>query len=228
MKIPKWIIIASIVLIAVMYFMTRTIIHQNRKLNQINEMYIAVQDSLIITHNKLGRQVAKTSVLETTNQSYFLQLNSKDEEINQLQSLLKAETKKRHDIEVALVIKDQTIFKLRDSLQNNIVGYVTVKDTVYPTYEKSVNNHWIEQNIQLGRMTFKQDLKILNAYEIVVGSEPDGWFKRKQFAQITNLSPFSETTSMKVYQKKETPSNFWSNAKWGGIGVMIGILIKSL
>lgn len=113
-------------------------------------------------------------------------------------------------------------------MQNKIVSFITVKDTAYPTYEKSVKNNWISQNIQLGKNIFRQDLKIYNSYEIIVGSEPNGLFKRKQFAQITNLSPYSETEAMKVYQKKDAPSNFWSNAKWGGVGIVIGFLVKTL
>lgn len=228
MKISKITILVSVIVALVMFFMVKIMINQDKKLKQVNEMYIAANDSLNITKNKLGQQVAKTSVLETTSQKYFLSLKTKDEEIKQLQELVKSETKKKRDVEVALVVKNKTIVQLSDSLQNHISGFVTVKDTAYPTYEKSVKNNWINQNIQLGKNIFRQDLKIYNSYEIVVGSEPNGLFKRKQFAQITNLSPYSETEAMKVYQKKDAPSSFWSNAKWGGVGVIIGFLIKTL
>lgn len=95
MKISKITILVSVIVALVMFFMVKIMINQDKKLKQVNEMYVAINDSLNITKNKLGQQVAKTSVLETTNQKYFLSLQTKDEEIKQLQELVKSETKKK-------------------------------------------------------------------------------------------------------------------------------------
>lgn len=105
MKVNKYLIIAGIVIIAILYFLFRIISNKNDKLEQINNLYKVAQDSMITYRNALGQQVAKSSVLETEKQSYFLILESNDQQIKQLQDLLKAETKKNHDVEVAVVFK---------------------------------------------------------------------------------------------------------------------------
>lgn len=120
---------------------------------------------------------------------------------------------------------------MKDSLQNKIIGYTKDKILVhntYPIYEKKISNQWMDQTIKLGKNVFEQDLITYNSYSVVIGSEKDGWFKRKQFAEITNLNPSSSTEAMKVYQKKPVPSIFWTGLKYGGLGLAIGVLIKSL
>lgn len=232
MKITKYEIIATVVVVILSLILFKIISHNNGKFREINNLYKISQDSLVQYKNEKGQNVAKISVLETTNQKYFLQLQTNDKTIKELQDLVKSESKKRHDIEIALVIKNQTIYKLQDSLKNTIIGQTIEHKgdsvVVYPIYQKDTTNQWLSQKIILGRKVFKQDLKVFNAYDITIGSEPDGLFKRKQYAKIINLNPASETTAMKVYQKKEVPSKFWPFVEGGIIGGSIMWLIKSL
>jgi len=231
-KISKTTIILLSVIGILLYFVFAIMHYKNKKLSEINSLYKTSQDSLIQYKNDKGQSVAKISVLETTNQKYFLQLQTNDKTIKELQELVKSESKKRHDIEVALVIKSQTIYKLQDSLRNSIIGQ-TIEHKgdsimVYPIYQKDTTSQWLSQRIVLGRKVFKQDLKVFNAYDITIGSEPDGLFKRKQYAQIVNLNPASSTEAMKVYQKKEVSSKFWPFIGGGIAGGVIVILVKLL
>lgn len=232
MKISKTTVLLLVIIGVLIYLLLTITHHKNKKLSEINSLYKASEDTTSFYRNSLGQQVAKTSILEATKQKYFLELQSSNKETKELQELVKSESKKRHDIEVAIVIKDQTIYKLQDSLKNNIIGQ-TVEHKgdsimVYPTYQKDTASQWLSQKIILGRKVFKEELKIFNAYDITIGSEPDGFFKRKQYAKITNLNPASETTVMKVYQKKEVPSKFWPFVEGGVAGGIIVILIKLL
>lgn len=232
MKISKTTVLLLAIVGVLVYLLLTVAHHKNKKLSEINSLYKAYEDTASFYRNSLGQQVAKTSAIEATKQKYFLGLQSSNKEIKELQGLVKSESKKRHDIEVAIVIKDQTIYKLQDSIKNNIIGQTVEHKgdsiVVYLTYQKDTTNQWLSQKIILGRKIFKQDLKVFNAYDITIGSEPDGFFKRKQYAKITNLNPASETTAIKVYQKKEVPSKFWAFIEGGIAGGIIVVLVKLL
>jgi hypothetical protein len=233
MKISKYSIIAIVIIGVVLYIIIHLLISSNNKLSEINNMYKVSQDSMITYRNSFGQQVSKSEVLQTTNQKYFLQLKTNDSLILQLQNIIKSESKKRRDVEVAIVFKDKTISKLKDSLDNLIVGG-TVEHKgdstfVYPIYQKIISDKWRYESIKLGKNMFEDSLSIFNEYNIVVGSEPDGWFKKKPYALITNMNPSSETTAMKVYQKKPVANKtLWTTLKAGIIGIALGILIVKL
>jgi hypothetical protein len=228
MKINKWELIATIALIIVLFFYIKSTIKHNKELTEINTLYKVSQDSMVTYRNKLGEQVAKVEPLITTNQEYFLKIKSQDHEINDLQELLKAETKKRRDVEVAIVISNQTIYNLKDSLKNKIIAYVKKDSLIYPTYEHKTSDKWLEQDIQIGINSFNQKLLVKNDYNITIGQEKSGWFKMKPYAEIVNLNPASETKAIRVYQKKEVPSKFWPFVKGGIVGAGIVWLIKLL
>ena len=232
MKITKYELIVTIILVVIFFFFIKGIISNYKKLKEIKNLYETSQDSTLVYRNKLGQQVAHSSVLETSNQKYLLQLKTNDALILELQQLLKQETKKRHDIEVAIIVKSKIISHLEDSLTNVITGQ-TIEHKgdstfIYPIYKHVVKDDWTYEMIQIGKSYFWRDLTVRNDYNIVIGSEPAGLFKRKQFAEITNLNPNAETGAMKVYQKKEAKSDFFPLVIGGLTGSLIMFLIKSL
>jgi hypothetical protein len=232
MKISKYAILVTITLVVVLFFFLRLTINHNKQLKEITGLYKVAQDSITTYRNSLGQQVAKTSVLEVTNQKNFLQLRSKDSAIQALQLLVKNESKKRHDIEVAMVVYQQTVSSLKDSIKNKIIGQIIEHkgDSVFiwPTYSRTIADKWIKEEIKIGRSSFDRSLVVHNEYQITIGSEPDGWFKRKQYAQVVSLNPASETVDMKVYQKKKVPSKFLPFLEGGIVGAGIIWLVKSL
>jgi hypothetical protein len=233
MKISKYSIIAIVIIGVVLYIIIHLLISSNKKLSEINNMYKVSHDSMITYRNSLGQQVSKSEVLQASNNKYFLQLKSSDSLILQLQDAVKSESKKRREVEVAIAFRDKTISILKDSLTNLVIGG-TVEHRgdstfIYPIYQKIISSRWRYENIKLGKNIFEDSLSIFNEYSIVVGSEPDGWFKRKPYALITNLNPSSETTAMKVYQKTPvTNKTLWTTLKAGAIGIIAGILITKL
>lgn len=227
MKPNKYEIIITIITLFLLTTLFRLIINNNKKLDDINNLYKKAQDTITNYRNDLGQQVSKISVLECEKESYFLAIKSKDEEILQLQKIVRSESKKRHDVETAIVFKNNTICELRDSLQNKIIGYTKDSAQLYPIYEKSISDEWIDENIRLGKDTFAQKLVVKNSYEIVIGNEPDGWFKKKLFGEITNLNPNSATTTMKVYQKKKVKNKtLIRSLEVGIISFCIGLIVK--
>jgi hypothetical protein len=227
-KISKYSIIITVVAILCIGLYIQSTISQKKKYKEIAQLYKISQDSLIITRNKLGQEVTKTGVLQATNDKYFLQLQTNDADIKHLQDIVKEEKKKRRDVEVTLVLSTNTNIQLKDSIKNLIAGYDTTDSVPTPVYEKTFKDEWVSGKVKLGLKQFELNQVIVNKYEIVVGDEPDGWFKKKPYAQVTNLNPYGETKNLKVYQNISVPNNIGVKVKYGIGGVILGFLIKSV
>jgi hypothetical protein len=232
MKITKYELIITLAFVLVLFFSIKSCSSNKNELAEKENLYRVVADSMVTYRNKLGEQVAKIEPLITTNQKYFLELKTKDSTILKLQALVKEESKKRHDIEIALVISNQTVYDLKDSIKNKIIGQTSEHkgDSIYvwPTYERVTVNKWLNDTIQIGKAVFSHKLTVYNEYDITIGTEPNGLFKRKAYAQIVNKNPYTQTVDMRVYQKKEVPSKFWSYIGGGIVGAGIVWLVKSL
>jgi hypothetical protein len=224
-KINKWILIIAIAVIVVQIFSVRGCINGNRKAAEQASLASASIDTIRTYKNKLGQSVSQVSVMATTNQNLFMDITTKDSTINHLKQVVKLQDKQRREVGVAMSIYEQTIYNLKDSLSNFVVGGTTEHhgDTIYkwPVYQKIISDKWIDEQIKLGKNTFSRNLVIRNQYDIVIGEEPDGWFKVKKFAEITNLNPNTETRDMKVYQKVSVPNK---PLKVGIITLIVGVI----
>ena len=79
----------------------------------------------------------------------------------------------------------------------------------------------------MGWDTLDLSLKVKNDYDITIGDEKVSLFKRKTYANITNLNPDTETKVIKVYDKVEKKNHTVRNVGIAtGIGFIIGVLIK--
>jgi hypothetical protein len=234
-KVPKWAIGALAGLVFIVVVLIALIIHQKRGYKEISQLYVTAQDSMKTYRNEKGQFVSKISVLQATNEKYFLEMQTKDADILHLQQLLKDEKKQRHDVDMALTFSTATNLKLQDSLTNLISSVdsflINGQKVYYPTYTKSFadTGKWYSGDVTLGKKIFKLDLALTNKYDVVIGTEPDGWFKRKGFAEITNLNPYSQTKTMKAYQKTPIPNKpLKTGVITGVIGFIIGIGIHLL
>jgi hypothetical protein len=232
MKITKYELIVTLAFALVLFFSIKSCSSNKKELAEKDNLNRVINDSMVTYRNQRNEQVAKVEPLITTNQKYFLELKTKDATILKLQALVKEESKKRHDIETALVISNQTIYNLQDSIKNKIIGQTSEHkgDSIYiwPIYERITVNKWLRDTIQIGKAVFNHKLTVYNEYDITIGTEPAGLFKRKAYVKITSLSPYANTTDLKVYQKKEAPSKFWSYIEGGVIGGLFMWMVKSL
>jgi hypothetical protein len=199
-------------------------------LEQIESLYSISQDSLKTERNAKNEEIAKVEVLEAEQNTLFTQLHLRDKDINRLQNLIKKYEKENGNLNTAIIISNETILSLRDSLKSLIIGYTQDPDTPnvsYPIYQREINKEWYSGNIIMGFNILDLSLKVKNDYDITIGDEKVSLFKRKQYANITNLNPDTETKVMKVYDKKEKKTNFIRNTGIAaGIGFIVGILIK--
>jgi hypothetical protein len=232
MKITKYEIVLTIAFLIVLFFSVKSCSSNKKELNEKDNLNRVVNDSMVTYRNNLHQQIAKIEPLITTNDKYFLELKTKDAIILKLQQLYASEKKAKRDAEVAMVIAIQTVSQLQDSLKNTVIGqtFTHKGDSIFvwPTYQKVISNKWVLDSIQIGKNFFKQHQVIHNEYDIAIGTERAGLFKTKPYALVTNINPLSETTAIRVYQKKEVPSKFWSYIGGGVIGGALVWLIKSL
>jgi hypothetical protein len=199
------------------------------KLKQTEQLYITATADLKIAHNKDSTQTATIDVLTSENTHLFTKLETKDADIIRLQNLVKNYEKKNGDLNTAIIISNETVIHLKDSIKSIIIGYSNHKDSTgayYPIYYQPINKKWYNGNITMGYDTLDLQLKIKNDYNVTIGDEKISLFKKKLFANITNLNPDTETTVMKVYQQKEVKTKIMKPFSVGGaIGLGIGYLL---
>jgi len=162
-----------------------------RDLETVNVLYENAQLELNTIKNKYDQEVTKVEVLMAERNKLFVDLNVKDVNLNKLQQIIKTYEKKNGDLNTALIISNETIIHLQDSLNATIVGYSkpTNDSIVYPIYNRTFNNKWESGSVTLGIDKFDLKLKNINEYDVTIGNEKISMFKKQPFAIITNLNP---------------------------------------
>jgi len=215
------------------WFIVLSVIKEDNKEKQLLKMYTLTVDTLTRTRNSLNQEVAKASVYQAEKAKTFLSMKSTDAEVTRLQALVKQGESKGRRVDAALVISTATNLSLQDSLQNAISYEVPEAEhprdtvTMWPIYTHTIKDSlkWIQGVVKLGRASFRADLEIRNDYDIVIGSERAGLFKRKQYAEIVNKNPYSSTKSMKVFQKTTVPNKVIKSSLITGIAVFLGTFL---
>jgi len=184
---------------------------------------------LEIERNKNGSLTAKISTIEISNTDMLLDIKSKDDNIIQLQNIIKQKDKINNRLDNALAVQTQLTLKYKDSLNKNIIiGDTTISDTTYPTYErnfalyndydKNDTTAWVFGNVILGKMIFEIELDIKNKYDVTIGRERKNMFSPWQmYADITTYNPYDNITNIRSYSKQKIkPKRF-------GVGVSVGV-----
>jgi hypothetical protein len=218
--------IVTIALVLVIFFASKRI----GRLQDIENIYEIAKDSLVVIVNKYDQEVAKSEVLQTENTTLFTQLKIKDKDIIRLQQVIINYEKENKKVNTALIISNETNIKLQDSITALIIGYshdINTPEIIYPIYKRTFDKKWYSGSVIIGLDTLDINILSRNAYDIIIGDEKAGLFRRRLYANITNLNPDTETKVMKVYQKQEVKNTNLRNAGiFTGIGIIIGLLIN--
>lgn len=222
-------IVVLFIMLIIMGLLNKCSENRINELKQVEGLYKTSQDSLEITRTALNEEHAKSEVLETENTGLFITLNIRDRNIMRLQNLVNKYEKENGKLNTALIISNETNIKLKDSIRNLIIGYThdpETPDIIYPIYTRPLNEKWYSGQITMGLDTTDLDLKIKNEYDVTIGDEKISLFKKKTYANITNLNPDTETKVMKVYQKPPVKTKFIKNNTTGAIvGLIAGYLL---
>ncbi len=192
MKNTHWLVLLVFLLIAFYALFTK----RNSEAAFYKNNISAMADSITYFKNENGYQVAVISSLESDRVKDILQLVSDNKEIQRLQEVIKDNEKK---------LKNRgsvTNFSSDTSIDTVFITTVTVDTTNYPTYSSDIDmKGWITGGVKANKDSISLNLKVKNEYSIVIGEEPNGWFKKSTpFGSVTNYNPYSRVTSLRTYQ----------------------------
>jgi len=152
-------------------------------------------------------------IIETSNIKDFLKLKLQDQEIIELQEEVKKYKSWLSNQGSVTIFKTITKY---DTLYKMIPSELTDS-----TFLAEISNEWIHTKFGYRSDTTFYNLMVYNKYSVVLGEDKEGFFKKsKSFVEITNLNPYSETTSLRTYQVTQKKKHF-------SIGPQLGAGITS-
>ena len=127
-------------------------------------------------------------------------------------------------IQEVVVEKPVEVIKYVDRVVTEI-DTVYTNEVKYPTYRSSFDKDgWVKGNI-IARVDSTQiDLKIKNAYGVVLGQEKTGFLglgKPKTFVDVLSYNPYSESTAVRALQVQLPKQN---KGKYIIGGIVIGAI----
>lgn len=183
------------------------------KYNTEKDLINSLQDTLKVWKDKDSLNHAKIQVIETQKTKDFLNLQTKNEEIQKLQQLVKDNQKKLKDKGSVTYIAGKTKF---DTVFITKLEYVEILGD--NTIHDSISNSWITSHFGFSKDSVYFDLTVTNRYSVIIGEEKEGLFKPPRlYVEVINENPYSETTSLRTYQVSNN-----SKPKRFSIGPMIG------
>ena len=172
------------------------------KLEESKGLLSSIKSELIQKTNELGQEVSKREIIETYNSKMFTKMELQDSLLKELQKVTKENQR---------ILKkggSSTIVEGETKIDNSSVTNVFYKDS-NTVYKSSFNDEWIEYDITARKDSTELNLKCINKYSIVLGSERQSLFKkRKPFATVTNYNPYTKTKNLRTYQVKMKPQRF--------------------
>lgn len=187
-------------------------------------------NSLNDTLTKKNDTTSSISVITTSSIKEFTELHIKDSIIQDLQKLVNQYKNKLEAgssvTSTKIETKINTVHKTKiiDLGHEDFVSdsLAAVNDTivkflrVYPTYEDSIKNEWIDYSTIINKDSAIMKLKVNNSYSTIVGVN-----KGKPFVDIINHNPYSTVTSIRSYQVTLPKPKKW------GIGGSVGVTYYS-
>lgn len=197
MKLLKYLLIAAV---GILLFVS---IRQCSKAKTDKQQYInmidSANDSLKITRDELGRQIAETSVIVAEKEDLELLTSAKDDEIWMLKDLVKQRGKQ---LKAALVLSANT------RLDTVLISRVEKGDTIWKV-KTEYRDRWIDLtaetdlNADSSEGKTKVQLKVANDFKIwkeydKVGKWPNRKKVLKVFVQSDN--PYTEVDTLKSWE----------------------------
>lgn len=189
----------------------------NKKQDVIN-LYENINDTLVTIKNKDSTETSKIALLQAENVKLFLSIKSKDETIIQLQKEVKKNKEQLKNGGSVSIVTVTTTYsssaKSKDSIVDNRQNFLASnKDTT-----------WIKWNTIANKDSTTLNIKVKNAYTVVIGKEKIGMFKYKPIVEITNKNPYTSTQALRAFEVKDLREERFSI----GLQVGYGITFKGL
>ncbi len=215
MKDPKN--IALLVLAAVVVVLLWFGCNQRKKRVEQNAMYEAAADSLHYSNDSL---TASIQVIEASREKDFLNMQTKDETIRNLQRVVKDYKGKLASATIATTTTTESgatkaIFLKPDTVIEND----TVK--IYPVYFTDWRDQWSIGSITASHDSIVRDIKIKNQFEFTHGYGRWNPFKKRELTvTMVNKNPNTITSELRTYTLKQSEKRFGVSVNVG-YGVML-------
>ena len=174
------------------------------------ELYEAITDSLHTYRNKDGLNVSYIKTMETKSAKDFLDIKNLTGYNLKLQNLIASQGKDISRLRTALVLANETQFV--DTIRD---FYPIGGDTIIFSQSvliDSISNNWINASWGCKRGKSILQVKTFDELSIVIKDS-----KKGQYAEVTNLNPYSSTKEMRVFNVA-TPKQ-----KKRGLGYSFGV-----
>ena len=212
MKKNTIIFLLAIITVALMLLQFRTC----NKVSNTQKLYEAVSDTLTTYRNERGLVESYIDLIETESQKDFLKLHTQDSTIKWLKNTIKSYNGK---LNTGIVANTNTTseggLETITVTQYDTVIIDSVK-YIYPEYAVDWTNEWEIGSIRANRDSIFRNISVKNKYEITIGKQKNGWFKkREQVVKLLNLNPNTTTSELRAF-------NIKSNPKRLGISLQVG------
>lgn len=192
------------------------------KLGEKEELIEAMEDSLKTWVDKDGNNRARITTLETSSAKDFINLQTKDKEIQRLQAIAEKNEKYLKSGGSVIGISTQGSYTYKGNKpkvewnKDRIADLMyNPCDTVYPTYSDSFvsKGKWIWGNMKMGLNEVELNVQYRDSLDIVLGREKTGFLglgKGKPFGDITSYNPYTAVKQFKTYNvtDKTPPRRF--------------------
>lgn len=186
------------------------------------DIITGLNDTLVVWKDKQGRSHSKTQTITVSDPKDLLKIKGLEGENKKLQDLVaeyKGKIKKGGSV---TYIEGETKYVDRVVTEIDTIYTNQVK---YPTYRSSFDKDgWVKGNIIAKADSTQIDLKIKNAYGVVLGQENTGFLglgKPKTFADVLSYNPYSESTAVRALQVQLPKQN---KGKYIIGGIVIGAI----
>lgn len=181
-------------------------------------MLEAANDTLVKKRNEDGSQKATIQLLQADKVKDLLKLKSNDETIKQLQAEVKANKRKIQDGGSVTIFTTTTSYSAVANTSVEPNG-----DSCNPIYLSSKRDEWVKWSTIANSINTTLDLKVTNAYSVIIGREKVGFMKYKPIVEVVNKNPYSDITSLRAFEIKET------KRRWTiGVQATIGLNVMTM
>jgi hypothetical protein len=192
--------ITSIVIIAILVGLNLRSCDQEKS---TNSLLVSLGDTLTVTRDKLGREVAKSTTLSVSSAKQLLDIKSKDSSIISLQALVTDYEGQILSASHLHVVTEGTV------VTRTIVRVDTVHDQGYPTYTGTFDTPWYSGSVVANKDQVTNNYRVRNKFRIIEGKESNGWFKNKVYkSTVINMNPNTATKEFTTVVVTETPKRF--------------------
>lgn len=196
---------ANILMLGLVILLSTLYLDSCHKTKQVQRFAKAVDDTLQLTKNKYGQQVATISILQGS-KSDLLKMNaSKDTALQKLQEIVKKQRR---------LISATVLTTLTDNSGTSFTTVTENIDTIrkdsliylYPEYKTDFSDKWRKVNILANKDSVHWSVIDYNEFSIVQKNKRNGLFKASTaVVEVTNLNPYTTTAELRTFNIEQAP-----------------------